>query len=103
MEGVLKGTAALITLSVLSLAAVFLYVGSNDINMHAIAQQTTPVPLPNDTETIQGLDELLGNNTAVIFNDTSISNPNNTVADSITVNLKEDCMKLPNTDHYYCP
>lgn len=103
MEVALKRTAVLIMVSVLSLTAVFLYVGSNDINRHAIAQETTQKPLPNDTETIEGLDKLLGNNTAVILNDTNISNPKNTAEDSITINFKEDCMKLPNSEHYYCP
>jgi hypothetical protein len=102
MEGALKGTAVLITLSVLSLAAVFLFVGSNDINRHAIAQPTTQTPFPNDTETIGELDKLLGNNTAVIFNDTKIG-ANNTANTSVGENLLENCMKLPNTDHYYCP
>jgi len=102
MEGALKGTAVLITLSVLSLAAVFLYVGSNDINRHAIAQPTAQTPFPNDTETIGELDKLLGNNTAVIFNDTNIG-ANNTASTSIGENLLENCMKLPNTNHYYCP
>ena len=71
MEGALKRTAVLITVSVLSLAAIFLFVGSNDINRHAIAQPTTQTPFPNDTETIGELDKLVGNNTAVIFNDTN--------------------------------
>jgi hypothetical protein len=103
MERALKRTAVLITVSLLSLTPVFLFIGSNDINRHAIAQETTQKPLPNDTESIKSLDKLLGNNTAVIFNDTNISNPKNTVGDSITVNIKEDCIKLPNTKHYYCP
>jgi hypothetical protein len=102
MEGTLKRTAVLITVSVLSLAAIFLFVGSNDINRHAIAQPTTQTPFPNNTETIGELDKLLGNNTAVIFNDTNIG-AKNTANTSIGENLLENCMKLPNTNHYYCP
>ena len=102
MEVTLKRTAVLITVSVLSLMAIFLYVGSNDINRHAIAQPTTQTPFPNDTETIGELDQLLGNNTAVIFNNTNIS-ANNTAGNPIAENLKENCMLLPNTNHYYCP
>ena len=92
-----------ITLSVLSLTAVFLYIDNNDINRYAIAQPTTQNPFPNNTETIQALDKLLGNNTAIILSDTHISNPKNTLLDSININTKEDCMKLPNSEHLYCP
>ena len=104
MEDTLKIiTAVLITASVLSLTAVFLYIGNIDINKHAVAQLTTQDPFPNNTETIESLDKLLGNNTAIILNDTRISNPNNTLLDSISINLKENCMTLPNSNHLYCP
>ena len=92
-----------ITLSILSLTAVLLYTGNNDINRQAIAQPTTQNPFPNNTESIAALDTLLGNDTAVILNGTSNSNPNNTLLDSINVNIKEDCIKLPNSRHLYCP
>ena len=92
-----------ITVSILSLTVVFLYIGNNDINRHAIAQLTTQNPFPNNTETIESLDKLLGNNTAIILSDTHISNPSNTLLDSININIKEDCMKLPNSEHLYCP
>jgi hypothetical protein len=102
MEDALKRIAAVaITSSILSLTAVFLYIDNIDINKHAIAQLTTQNPFPNNTETIESLDKLLGNNTAIILNDTQISNPNNTLLDSININIKEDCMKLPNSDHMY--
>lgn len=104
MENALKRIAAVsITVSVLSLTAVFLYMGNNDINRHAIAQLTTQNSFPNNTETIESLDKLLGNNTAIILSDSHISNPKNTVLDSININIKEDCMKLPNSEHLYCP
>ena len=104
MEDTLKRiTAVLITASVLSLTAVFLYIGNIDINKHAVAQLTTQNTFPNNTETIEELDKLLGNNTAIILSDTHISNPKNTLLDSININIKEDCMKLPNTEHMYCP
>jgi hypothetical protein len=104
MEDASKRIAALaITISVLSLTAVFLYIGNNDINRHAIAQLTTQNSFPNDTETIESLNKLLGNNTAIILSDTHISNPKNTLLDSININIKEDCMKLPNSEHLYCP
>ena len=104
MEDTLKRiTAVLITACVLSLTAVFLYIGNIDINKHAVAQLTTQNTFPNNTETIEELDKLLGNNTAIILSDTHISNPKNTLLDSININIKEDCMKLPNSEHMYCP
>ena len=104
MEDTLKRrTAVLITASVLSLTAVSLYIGNIDINKHAVAQLTTQNTFPNNTETIEELDKLLGNNTAIILSDTHISNPKNTLLDSININIKEDCMKLPNSEHMYCP
>ena len=104
MEDTLKIiTAVSITASVLSLTAVFLYIGNIDINKHAVAQLKTQNSFPNNTETIESLDKLLGNNTAIILSDTHISNPKNTLLDSININIKEDCMKLPNTEHMYCP
>ena len=96
-------TAVLITASVLSLTAALLYIDNIDINKQAIAQLTTQNLFPNNTETIESLDKLLGNNTAIILNDTNISNPSNTLLDSININIKEDCMKLPNSEHMYCP
>ena len=105
MENTLKKTVAIsITVSVLTLTAIFLYIGTNDTNnRHAIAQLTTENSFPNNTETIAELDKLLGKNTAIILSDTHISNPKNTLLDSININIKEDCMKLPNTEHLYCP
>jgi hypothetical protein len=104
MEDVVRRTVGVsITLSVLSLTAVLLYIGNNDINGQANAQPTTQNSFPNNTETIAALDNLMGDDTAVILNGTNISNPNNTLLDSISVNIKEDCIKLPNSRHLYCP
>ena len=97
-------SAILITISVLSLtAAVFLSIENDDTNRHAIAQQIINESFVNNTETVGELDKILGNNTAIILSDEYISNPNNTLLDSINTNLQEDCMKLPNTNHLYCP
>ena len=104
MEDAIRRIAAVsITLSILSLTAVFLYIGNNDINRQAIAQPTTQNSFPNNTETLAALDNLLGDDQAVIINGTSISNPDNTLPDSIMVNIDEDCIKLPNSRHLYCP
>jgi hypothetical protein len=77
-------SAILTTISLLSLtAAVFLSIENNDTNRHAIAQQIINESFVNNTETLGELDKILGNNTAII--------------------LSDDCMKLPNTKHMYCP
>ena len=104
-DGTLKRISAiLITISVLSLtAAVFLSIENNDTNRHAIAQQIINESFVNNTETLGELDKILGNNTAIILSDEYVSNPKNTLLDSINTNIQEDCMKLPNTNHMYCP
>ena len=104
MENALRKIAVVsITLSILSLTAVLLYTGNNDINRQANAQPTTQNSFPNNTETLAALDNLLGDDQAIIINGTSISNPDNTLPDSIMVNIDEDCIKLPNSRHLYCP
>ena len=102
MENVLEITTA-ITLSILSMTAVFSYTANSDINRQAIAQQTTQkFPVPPETAS-QFADLIEGNDTAIILNDTNIGDVNNTVLDSIGVNIKEDCMKIPNSTVLYCP
>jgi hypothetical protein len=102
MRNVLEITSA-IALSILSLTAVFSYTADIDINRQAIAQQT-PQEFPVPPETAEQFADLIeGNDTAIILNDTDIGNVNNTVLDSIDVNIGEDCMKLPNSTTLYCP
>jgi hypothetical protein len=90
-----------ITVSILTLTAVFSYTYDND--RQAIAQQT-PQKFPVPPETAEQFANLIeGNDTAIILNDTNIGNVNDTVLDSIGVNIKEDCMTLPNSTVLYCP
>jgi hypothetical protein len=105
MEIALGRIAAVsITVSILSLTAVLFYTGNNDIYRQAIAQPTTQNPFANNTENIAALENILGDQNAhIILNATSIANPNNTLPDSININIKEDCIKLPNSVHLYCP
>ncbi len=89
-------------IEILLVAAVFsfLFVGyTNGINF-AVAQ-TTETNDPG-AETIEDFEKLEGNNTAIIRNDTVISNPNNTLLDATEVNIEEDCMVLPDGSNY-CP
>jgi hypothetical protein len=78
----------------------FLFIGyTNGINF-AIAQNTdTTDP---GAETIEDFEKIEGNDTAIIRNDTAISNPNNTLLDATEVNIEEDCMALPDGSNY-CP
>lgn len=105
MGKVLEITAA-IALSILSLTAVFSYTVNGDINRQAIAQQT-PAKSPEliyPPETASQFADLIeGNDTAIILNDTNIGDVNNTVLDSIGVNIGEDCMKVKNSTVLYCP
>jgi hypothetical protein len=94
---------ASIALSILSVTAIFSYVANNDNDRQAIAQQT-PQKFPVPPETAEQFADLIeGNDTAIILNDTNIGSVNNTVLDSIDVNIKEDCMTLPNSTVLYCP
>lgn len=63
--------------------------------------QTTETTDPG-AETIEDFEKIEGNNTAIIRNDTAISNPNNTLLDSTEVNMEENCMLLPDGSNY-CP
>ena len=102
MENVLVIIAS-IALSILSLTAVFSYTTNNDIDRQAIAQQTTQkFPVPPETAA-QFADLIEGNDTAIILNDTNVGDVNNTVLDSIGVNIGEDCMKVQNSTVLYCP
>ena len=98
----LSEIVASITVSILSLTAVFSYT-AYIANNEAIAQQT-PQKFPVPPETAEQFANLIeGNDTAIILNDTDIGNVNNTVLDNIDVNIKEDCMTLPNSTVLYCP
>jgi hypothetical protein len=95
--------AGSIALSLLSLVALLSYTGSNDINRYAIAQQTTQkFPVPPETAS-QFADLIEANDTAIILNDTNIGDVNNTILDSIDVNIAEDCMKIQKSTVLYCP
>lgn len=52
---------------------------------NAIGQNTTSL-YPNDTETIQEFEQIEGNNTQILDNDTNISNPSNNLEDSLQIN-----------------
>jgi hypothetical protein len=77
-----------------------LSVGFTDGINFAVAQ-TTETTDPG-AETIEDFEKIEGNNTAIIRNDTAISNPNNTLLDSTEVNMEENCMLLPDGSNY-CP
>ena len=102
----LSEIVASIMVSILTLTAVFsyaTYTANNDNDRQAIAQQT-PQKFPVPPETAEQFANLIeGNDTAIILNDTDIGDVNNTVLDSIDVDIKEDCMTLPNSTVLYCP
>jgi hypothetical protein len=63
----------------------------------------TPTANQTGPETAEELANLIGNNTAIILNDTAISNLHNTLLDSIGINIREDCIRLPDSSMLYCP
>lgn len=54
-------------------------------------------------ETIQTLEGIEGSNADIFANDTNISNPNITAAESGAINVQEDCMRLTNQSAVDCP
>ncbi|MGA8105439.1 MAG: hypothetical protein WB815_02200 [Nitrososphaeraceae archaeon] len=93
--------AVLTKVSLLTLTGVFLLMGNNNIDRSVIAQGEKLIYPPETAE--QFADVIEGNDTAIILNDTDIGNVNNTVLDSIDVNVAEDCMNIPNSTVLYCP
>ncbi|MGA7542219.1 MAG: hypothetical protein WBW34_04060 [Nitrososphaeraceae archaeon] len=93
--------AVLTMVSLLTLTGVFLLMGNNNIDRSVIAQGEKLIYPPETAE--QFADVIEGNDTAIILNDTDIGNVNNTVLDSIDVNVAEDCMNIPNSTVLYCP
>ena len=93
--------AILTMFSLLTLTAVFLLTGNNNIDRSVIAQGEKLIYPPETAE--QFADVIEGNDTAIILNDTNIGDVNNTVLDSVDVNIAEDCMNIPNSTVLYCP
>ncbi|HEU4481765.1 MAG TPA: hypothetical protein VFR65_01810 [Nitrososphaeraceae archaeon] len=94
-------TTNIVTVLLVSAVFSFLFVGyTNGINFAVAQTANSADPGP---ETIQEFEEEIGdNNSAIIRNDTNISNPNNTLLDATEVNIEEDCMVLEDGSSY-CP
>ncbi|HEX6645858.1 MAG TPA: hypothetical protein VF047_01620 [Nitrososphaeraceae archaeon] len=94
-------TTNVVTVLLVSAVFSFLFVGyTNGINFAVAQTANSADPGP---ETIQEFEEEIGdNNSAIIRNDTNISNPNNTLLDATEVNIEEDCMVLEDGSNY-CP
>ena len=94
-------TTNVVTVLLVSAVFSFLFVGyTNGINFAVAQTANSADPGP---ETIQEFEEEIGdNNSAIIRNDTNISNPNNTLLDATEVNIEEDCMVLKDGSNY-CP
>lgn len=90
-----------LTLTLLSFSAILSLSANTD---RFVGAQPVQNPFPKGSETAEQLANLIeGNDTAVILNDTDISSLNNTLLSSIGINIKEDCVRLPNTTVLYCP
>ena len=99
----MKYTLRIVVSIILFISSLIVVFVNNDIDRQAIAQQT-PQKFPVPPETAEQFANLIeGNDTAIILNDTNIGDVNNTVLNSIDVNIREDCMNLPNSTVLYCP
>jgi hypothetical protein len=99
----MKYTLRIVVSIILSISSLIVVFVNNDIDRQAIAQQT-PQKFPVPPETAEQFANLIeGNDTAIILNDTNIGDVNNTVLNSIDVNIGEDCINLPNSTVLYCP
>ncbi|MGD1834151.1 MAG: hypothetical protein ACPKQO_00335 [Nitrososphaeraceae archaeon] len=87
----------IVMLSTLGILASILALGTTSITNQVYAQFNESQP-----ETIEELEEILGNNTEIMEENTPISNPNNTILDATEVNIEEDCMILADGSEY-CP
>jgi len=97
----IKTTNVVVVVLLVSTVFSFSFVGyTNGINFVVAQSANTSDP---GLETIQDFDKEIGdNNSAILGNDTNISNPNNTVLDATDVNVEEDCMVLKDGSNY-CP
>ena len=96
----IKTTNVVLILLVSSVFSFLLVAYTNGINF-VVAQ--TENNADSGPETIQDFEKEIGDdNSAIIRNDTNISNPNNTVLDATDVNIEEDCMVLKDGSNY-CP
>ena len=94
-------TTNVVVVLLVSAVSSFLFVGyTNGINFAVAQTANSAEPAP---ETVQEFEKEIGDeNSAIIRNDTNISNPNNTLLDSTDVNIEEDCMVLKDGSNY-CP
>ncbi len=53
---------------------------------NATGQDNQSTVFPNNTETVQNLGSLEGSDSGILSNDTNISNPNNTLGNSVATN-----------------
>jgi hypothetical protein len=99
----LSATMTYFTVILLSMS-VMLSFPTNAGPMSFVVAQPIQNPFPNNTETAEQLANVIeGNDTAIILNDTDITSLNDTLLSSIGVNIKEDCMRVPNATVLYCP
>ncbi len=94
-------TTNIVTVLLVSAVFSFLFVGyTNGINFAVAQTANSADPGPETIQEFEG--EIGDNNSAIIRNDTNISNPNNTLLDATEVNIEEDCMVLEDGSSY-CP
>ncbi len=73
---------------IFAIGAIMTSIAFNDaVGQGVVVNQSTV--FPNNTETVQNLENLTGSDSAILANDTNISNPNNTLENSLATNEKQ--------------
>ncbi|MBA3976648.1 MAG: hypothetical protein H0X50_00440 [Nitrosopumilus sp.] len=73
---------------IFAIGAIMTSIAFNDaVGQGVVVNQSTV--FPNNTETAQNLENLTGSDSAILANDTNISNPNNTLENSLATNEKQ--------------
>jgi len=67
------------------LGAVMISISFDNVLGQQVLENQSAV-FPNNTETIQDLENLTGSDQSILANDTTISNPNNTLENSLATN-----------------
>jgi len=73
---------------IFAIGAIMTSIAFNDaVGQGVVVNQSTV--FPNNTEIAQNLENLTGSDSAILANDTNISNPNNTLENSLATNEKQ--------------
>ncbi len=73
---------------IFAVGAIMTSIVFNDAIGQGVVENQSTV-FPNNTETAQNLENLTGSDSVILANDTNVSNPNNTLENSLATNEKQ--------------